>query len=103
MNFVATPVDNYPAGNITSYLTLVQSTPVEAETTTNPTSTPTPTATSTPTSTATETPTQTPDQNSQDYTLIILAVVVLAVVIGIAAVLFTRGKRGKTQQAPPAQ
>jgi flagellar basal body-associated protein FliL len=103
MNFVATPVDNYPAGNITSYSTLVQSTPVEPETTTNPTSTPTPTATSTPTATATATPTQTPDQSSQDYTLIILAVVVLVVVIGVVAVLFTRGKRGKTEQAPLAQ
>jgi flagellar basal body-associated protein FliL len=103
MNFVATPVDNYPAGNITSYSTLVQSTPVGPETTTNPTSSPIPTATSTPTATATATPTQTPDQNSQDYTLIILAVVVLVVVIGVVAVLFTRGKRGKTQQAPLAQ
>jgi hypothetical protein len=100
-NFVATPVDNYPADNITSYATLVQSTIELPDTSPTATTTPTPTPTSTLTSTPTSTPTETPDQGIQDYTLIIIGVIALVAVVLFVVVLLTR--KGKRTETPTAQ
>ncbi len=97
-NFVATPVDNYPANNITSYSSMVQSTPVEPDATSTPSSTATATPTPTSTATSTSTPTQTPsDQPSQDYTLIIVAVIALVLIVLAVVGIMMRRNRGKTE------
>ncbi|MGD6934549.1 MAG: FxLYD domain-containing protein [Candidatus Bathyarchaeia archaeon] len=96
VSFVANPVDNYPASNITSYSTLVQSTIQLPETTTTPTSTPS--ATPTPSSTGTATPTQTTGQASQDYTLIIVAVIAIVVIVGAVIAILMRS-RSKSPEA----
>ncbi len=95
VSFVANPVDNYPASNITSYTTLVQSTIQVPETTATPTATPS--ATVTPSTSATPTPTQTAG-DSQDYTLIIVAAIAIIVIVGAVVAILMRG-RGKSRTA----
>jgi hypothetical protein len=100
VSFTATPVDNYPADNITNYATLIQSTVQLPDTTSTPAPSSTETPTATPTSTATATPTQTPEPDSQDYTLLIVTAAIVVVIVLAVAVLLTRKNRKKPESAP---
>ncbi len=94
LSFAAVPVDGY-SGEITSYAILVQSTANIPTPTATPTAAPSATATPTPTTSTspTATPTSTPT-GTQDYTLIIVGVVVVGVVALVGVVLFMRRNRG---------
>ena len=92
VSFAAVPVDGY-SGEIDSYSILVQSTANIPTTTATPTTTPSATVTPTPSTSTSATPTSTPTE-TQDYTLIIVGVVVIGVIALVGVVLFMRRNRG---------
>jgi hypothetical protein len=104
--FTATPTDNTPqlSNSISSYSTLIQSSPL----TTSPTPTPTapittPTPSTSPTSSGQPTPTASPRLGISAALLIYLAAAAIAVVLVILAVilLFRRRQRNAEFELPP--
>ena len=98
VGFTATPTDNYPSTEITSYSALLQS---QLQVTATATPQPTTQPITSPTTTTQPTSTVTPGQGQgTDSTAIIIAAAVVAILV-VAAVLLLVKNRKKTPPPPP--